>query len=106
MRLAFGSKWHEKAKERVNVEITKYKVCIDGKVTTLELSREFVGKPGMDNLIAWMRRCVANVNAPIDAVRIEDESGATVYSFTLEQLGQWQQRTWLQKHNERVARGA
>ena len=104
MRLAFASKWHEQARERVNMKVTKYKVCIDGRVTTLELSREFVGKPSMDTLRAWMRSCVANINAPVEAVRIEDESGAIVYSFTLDQLGQWQQRTWLQKHNERVSR--
>lgn len=104
MRLAFGKKWHEQAKERVNVKVytTKYKVCIDGKSpVTLELSREFVGKPSENTLSAWAMSCVAQVEKTIKAVRIENKLGRTVYMWTSDGIGA---SKWLRQHNERVER--
>lgn len=104
MRLAFGKKWHEQAKERVSMKVytTKYKVCIDGySPVTLELSREFVGKPSENTLSAWAMSCAANVEKTIKAVRIENELGNTVYMWTAGGIGA---STWLRQHNERVER--
>lgn len=104
MRLAFGSKWHEQAKERVSMKVytTKYKVCIDSKSpVTLELSREFVGKPSNDNLTAWAMSCVAQTTNTVKAVRIENELGKVELMWTSDGIGA---SKWLRQHNERVER--
>lgn len=106
MRLAFGKKWHEK-RERVNVKVytTTYTVAVsDFEGGTVELRRDFVGKPNGETLQAWMRECIDAIQKPIKAVGIENELGRDVYFFSVDDLAGWQKRTWLQKHNERVRR--
>lgn len=113
MRLAFtkkwqekSKKWHEHDKERISMRVytTAYTVVIsDFEGGTVELRRDFVGKPNEETLKKWMRECVDAIQKPIKAVGIENELGRDVYFFSISDLAGWQKRTWLQKHNERVS---